>query len=185
MASYYATQHPDNINSIILSSSGGIDLELLSYIVAKVNSKLSQQALDSIQYWNNRISNGDTSMVAKIKRGTLMAPAYVFNKNYHKEVGIRLAQGNYTINFLVWSDLRDIKFDCAKDLAGFTKPVLIIQGKQDIIEERTAIKAGNAYKNSKVVLLDNCSHYGWLDRPDAYLPEIKRFLEQANIEAKN
>src|SRR5690606_14941870 len=32
LASYYATIHPNRIEKLILSSSGGVDLELLSYV---------------------------------------------------------------------------------------------------------------------------------------------------------
>jgi len=31
-------------------------------------------------------------------------------------------------------------------------------------------------KNSKLVILDHCVHYGWLDNRDMYLSEVEKFI---------
>ncbi|MBA2610789.1 MAG: alpha/beta hydrolase [Bacteroidetes bacterium] len=173
LASYYATLHPNNIEGIILSSSGGIDLELLSYVSANINSATNS---DSVSYWTNKIGNGDTSYNAKFERGKALAPAYVFDKKYIPIIADRLTQSNQQINGLVWADLIKMNFNCAPKLNAFKKPVLIIQGKQDIIEEKTAIKAHKAFQHSKIVLLEHCKHYGWLDAEKEYLKEINDLL---------
>ncbi|MDQ6610162.1 MAG: alpha/beta hydrolase [Bacteroidota bacterium] len=175
LASYYATLHPDKIEALILSSSGGVDLELLSYVDA-ITSKLTQGERDSLAYWNSRISTGDTSYATRLGRGRSLAPAYLYDRKNIPVIAERLTQGNSLVNNLVWNNLRTMNFDCKKALASFDKPVLIIQGKQDIIEEKTGQKAHQLFKNSKLVLLDKCGHYGWLDRPDKYLPEVENFL---------
>jgi proline iminopeptidase len=177
LASYYATLYPQNIQLLILSSSGGMDLGLLSYVANRVNGKLSSQEADSLKYWNKKISDGDTSIFAKLHSGFAMAPAYVYNRKNIPAIAERLTQGNPIINGLVWQDLQKIKFDCKNKLSQFKQPVLIIQGKQDIIEERTALEEHKILKNSKLVFMDHCVHYGWLDRPDIYFPEVEKFLE--------
>jgi len=53
---------------------------------------------------------------------------------------------------------------------------LIVQGKQDIIKPETADRAHKAFKNSKVVFLEHCGHYGWLDAELEYFSEINSFL---------
>ncbi len=173
LASYYATKYPQSIDGIILSSSGGIDLELLDYVSTNINSASNA---DSVNYWTNKISNGDTSYFAKYQRGKHLAPAYVFDKKYIPIIAERLTQGRPQINSVLWNDMSVNNFNCATRLKDFKKPVLIIQGKQDIIEERTAIKAQKAFQNSKVVIMDNCKHYGWLDAEEQYFREINTFL---------
>jgi proline iminopeptidase len=176
LASYYTTIHPGKIESLILSSSGGIDLDLLSYVGTNINSKLNSTELDSLNYWTQKISAGDTSYYARLHRGMALAPAYLYDKKNVSLIAERLTQGNTAINNLVWADMQKIKFDCTRDLSSFNKPVLIIQGKQDIIEERTGTKAHKVFKNSRFVLLEHCGHYGWLDNEAAYFKEIKKFL---------
>lgn len=176
LASYYATIHPETIEKLILSSSGGIDLELLTYTSGRINDRLNQEEIDSLNYWNKKINDGDNSYFARLHRGLALAPAYVYDKKNVPSIAERLTQGNSVINGLVWEDLRKINFDCKNKLSHFSRPVLIIQGKEDIIKEETALKAHKVLKNSTLVLLDHCVHYGWLDRPDQYFAEIEKFL---------
>jgi len=174
LASYYTTIHPEHIEGLILSSSGGLDLGLLSYM--SIQSRLSKEESDSLNYWNAKIDAGDTSYHARLGRGMALAPAYVFNREFIPLIAERLTQGNSKINNLVWDDMRKIKFDCTNKLRTFDKPVLIIQGQHDIIEEKTANKAHEVFKKSTVVLLDHSVHYGWLDNKEGYLSAVKKFL---------
>ncbi len=87
LASYYATRHPENIEGIILSSSGGIDLDLLSYVSANINATTNT---DSVNYWADKITNGDTTFFAKFQRGKALAQAYVFDKKYIPIIAERL-----------------------------------------------------------------------------------------------
>jgi proline iminopeptidase len=176
LASFYASVYPEHIRLLILSSSGGIDLGLQSYVGHSINDKLSKEENDSLKYWNDRIEGGDTSYSARYRRGMAMASAYVYNKNNMPVIAERLTQGNPEVNVLVWQDLNKIKFNCAPKLRNFKKPVLIIQGKQDIVMIQTAEYAHQVLKNSKIVIIDHCAHYGWLDNPRDYLKEVNLFL---------
>ncbi len=180
LASYYATQHPGNIDALILSSSGGIDLELLTYVQQSINSRLTIAEYKEVDYWTTKINDGDTTHATRLKRGLALAPAYVVNRKNVPMIAERLTQGNAQLNGLIWSNMQKIKFDCAEKLSSFKKPVLIIQGKQDVIKEETALKAHKVLKNSKVVILDNCGHYGWLDAYEEYFKEVKQFLAGIN-----
>lgn len=175
LGSYYTSVHPEKVDKLILSSSGGIDLELLTGgdLIA---SKLTKTQRDSLAYWNAKIEKGDTSHAARLGRGRAMAPAYVVNPKFYPILAERLTQTNRDVNSLVWQNMGKIRFDCGMKLKSFKKPVLIIQGKQDIVPEKLAEKAHAVLENSKVVLLENCSHYGWLDAENAYFSEIGNFL---------
>jgi len=178
LASYYAVLHPEHIKKIILSSSGGIDLGLLSYVSSSINSKLTKEELQAVNYWTQQISSGDTSYHARIERGMNLAPAYVYDRKWVPVIAERLTQGNSRINQLVWDDLRKIKFNCLNLLSSFDQPVLIIQGKQDIVKPETAELSHKAFKNSTVVFIDHCVHYGWLDNEVDYLKAVKNFLKK-------
>ncbi len=176
LASAYATVYPQRIDRMVLSSSGGIDLDLLTYFRESLNSKLTQEQLDSLAYWNGRIAKGDTSYHARLGRGRSLAPGYVLDQRYYPVIAHRLTQGNTYINQLMWDDLRKHRFNCADRLKSFDRPVLIIQGKQDIVMAKTAHTAQRVLWNSRVVLMDHCIHYGWLDNPEVYFGEVRRFF---------
>jgi proline iminopeptidase len=176
LASYYATVYPNSINKIVLSSSGGIDLTLLK-TENLIERNLSKIEKDSMNYWNDKIEKGDTSHEARLGRGRAMAPAYVYDRKYVPIIAERLSQGNSTINGLLWSDMQKMNFDCKAKLKNFKNPVLIIQGKQDVISNQIGELAHKTIPNSKLILLENCRHYGWLDAREKYFSEVNSFLK--------
>ncbi|WP_053969795.1 alpha/beta fold hydrolase [Mangrovimonas sp. ST2L15] len=178
LASYYATLFPDRIQGLILSSSGGLDLSLLDNL--DIRSHLSSIQRDSLNYWNQRISQGDTSYQARLGRGRNLAPAYLYNKEFIEQIAHRLTQSNMQINSLLWRDMRAISFDCKPNLKSFKKPTLILQGKQDILDPSIAEEAHQIFNNSELIYIDHCAHYGWLEQPNIYFGALDRFLKQFN-----
>jgi proline iminopeptidase len=174
LASYYATKYPEYIKGLILSSSGGINLDLFSNL--DINSRLSKMELDSLNYWNNQISDGDTSYYARLQRGKYLAPAYLFDKSNIDIVIQRISQGNIEIARLVFQNMQSINFDCEVQLKKFTKPVQIIHGDHDVINSSLAIYAQKVFPNAKLKILKNCGHFGWLDQPDEYFKTIEEYL---------
>ncbi|MFH7011876.1 alpha/beta fold hydrolase [Flavobacterium sp. FlaQc-52] len=176
LASYYATIYPNSIDKLILSSSGGVDLTLLKS-ANLIEAGLNQTQKDSLNYWNDKIEKGDTSYTARIGRGRAMAPAYVYDQKYAPIIAERLTQGNSTINGLLWGDMQKMNFDCKTKLKNFKNPVLVIQGKEDIISNKIGEIANKTFPNSKLILLEHSKHYGWLDAREKYFLEINSFLK--------
>lgn len=176
MAAYYATKHPHRIEKLIFSSSGGVNMKFTGYLAQTLNHNLTTTQRDSLAYYQNKIDNGDTSMETRLKRANNLANAYVFDKSNAPLIAQRLTQINYEINGLVIENLHKIKFDCSKSFQNFKQPVLVIQGKNDIITTETAKEIAGAFPNSKLVLMDNCAHYGWLDTKELYLDSVQKFL---------
>ena len=67
-------------------------------------------------------------------------------------------------------------FDCSESLKSFTKPVLIIQGRQDIVGDGTAYETHSILKNSTVVFINKSCHYSWLEQSKQYKAEVEKFL---------
>jgi proline iminopeptidase len=176
LASYYAMFYPNSINKLILSSSGGLDLTLLKG-ENLIEAGLNQSQKDSLNYWNDKIEKGDTTHATRLGRGRAMAPAYVYGQKYVPVIAERLTQGNSTLNSLLWGDMQKMNFDCKNKFSNFKNPVLIIQGKQDIISKEIGEISLKAFPNSKMVLLENCKHYGWLDAKEKYFSTIETFLK--------
>lgn len=174
LAAYYTSKHPENVRSLIFSSSGGLDMELFSYL--DITANLTGEQKDSLAYWNQRIQNGDNGYAAMLGRGRALAPAYLYDKSNVPVIAERLTQGNFEINGLVFSDMRTIGYDCKQALRSFDKPTLIIQGTQDIIDKETAFRTQEVIPHSEIILLEKCSHYGWLDQKEKYFASIKNFL---------
>ncbi|PNQ73946.1 alpha/beta hydrolase [Hanstruepera neustonica] len=174
LASYYLKKQPERIRGLILSGSGGFDLNITRNL--NLLARLSETERDSLNYWNQRINQGDTTYLASYNRGKYLAPAYVYDRKHVPVIAERLTQGNSVVNSLIWQNMRAIEFNCRDGYRNFTNPVLIIQGKQDVMGNTIAREAHKLLENSELVFLNECVHYGWLEQPEGYFEAIHRFL---------
>jgi len=174
MGNYYTAQHPERVVALIESSSGGIDLDLLNS--NGITSRLTAKEQDSLTFWTTRIREGDTSSFAAYQRAKYLAPAYLYYDKHLPVVAKRLTQGNLDLNRMVWTDLQRIRYNLVHDLKNFNKPVLILQGAEDVLSLQTARKMHETFPNSKLVILEKCGHYGWLDQEEKYYSEIRSFI---------
>ena len=177
LASYYATQHPQRVERLILCASGGVDLDLFNDIGQRLNDRLDQAHVDSLDFWNAAIDGGDTSHFARYHRGLALAPAYLCNLKHVPAIAERLTQSNAGVNALVWQSMQGMGFDCAAGLKAYKGPALILQGLNDILAPRIAEKSKAALPQARLVWMKNCSHYAWLDRPDVFWKEVRRFMK--------
>ena len=176
LASYYSVNYPNSVRKLILSSSGGLDLNFMNYVNNNINKKLSKNDRVALSSISTKIWFGFDSKENLYKKGLILANAYLFNKKYKKVIAKRLTLVNHKINGLVFNDLKKINFNCKNKMQEFSKPTLILQGTEDIINIETAREIHKNIKKSKLVIMEKCAHYGWLDRPDIYFREIKNFL---------
>jgi proline iminopeptidase len=176
MAAYYASKYPGAIDKIIFSSSGGIDMDFTTYVGNTVRANLTKTERDSLDYYQAKRENGDLSIETLKNRARFLANAYVYDKSKAPTIAARLIQINFDVNGLVINNLHRIDYDCAKSFSHFKQPVLVLQGRNDIIKITTAEAITKAFPNSKLVLINHCAHYGWLDAPQVYLDTVKNFL---------
>ena len=177
MAEHYATLYSDKIKGLILSSSGGIDMEVLSYVGASFKMRLSQAERDSVSYWNKKIKEGDTTRYARYKKFSFYSSAYLYDKKFVPQIAERLTDAHAPgIHSLVFKDMRKMHFDCKESLKDFKQPVLIIQGRQDVVGDEAAYKAHLVFPNSKLVFINKSCHYAWLEQSEKYKAEVEDFI---------
>ncbi|ESU18790.1 proline iminopeptidase [Flavobacterium cauense R2A-7] len=177
LAAYYTSKHPDAVEKIIFSSSGGINMNFTRYAQKRIADNLTKIQKDSVDFYAAKINNGDNSLKTRKLRAKYLANAYVFDKTKAPIIAERLIQANFDINSIVFQNLINTNFDCSDKFKNFKKPVLILQGENDIISIETAQEIKTAFPNSELITIKNCSHYGWLDAKDVYFNAVKRFLK--------
>jgi proline iminopeptidase len=183
LGNYYVVKYPAAVKALISSASGGIDLGLLTDF--DITRQMTNTQRDSFLYWTERLDAGDTSALAQQKRRAFMATAYLYDDKHAPQVAKRLGQSNMRINRLIWQDLRRIQYDVKQEAAAFQKPVLIIQGAEDVILPQIGQSAHDAFPNSTFVVMPACGHYGWLDQPGQYFEAIHGFMGTLEIQDEN
>ncbi len=162
---------------MIQSHSGGMDLRLRDY--PNLQDRLSRSQRDELNQLVMKISFGDTLRETRYQRAKLMAIAYLNDSTRTSEVAERLMITDRAINSQVWANMNLINFDVSEEMKKFNKPVLILNGVDEIVHKDIAIYADSIFQDSKLILMEDCGHYGWLEKPEIYLKEVKEFLKSS------
>ncbi len=177
LAYAYAAKYPERVRAMIQSHSGGMDLRLRDY--PNLQDRLSRSQRDELNQLVMKISFGDTLRETRYQRAKLMAIAYLNDSTRTSEVAERLMNTDRAINSQVWANMNLINFDVSEEMKKFNKPVLILNGVDEIVHKDIAIYADSIFQDSKLILMEDCGHYGWLEKPEIYLKEVKEFLKSS------
>ncbi len=178
LMAHYASLHPNQIDKLIFSNAGGLTMEFTNYLQERIQNNLTQTQRDSLAYYQNKQNNGDTSELTRKARAKYLAYAYVNHPEHAPVIAQRLLQLNLPVNNLVIQNLLKIKYDARDKFKKFQRPVLVLQGKNDILKIETAQEIQKAFPNAQLVLIDHCAHYGWLDAPEVFYPTVQKFLNE-------
>ncbi len=176
LAAKYMHHYPERIDKIIFSSSAGLDLKFLETINQRLMSNLSKIEQDSLDFYSQKLNIEPRNQDVILKRAQFLASAYVVQKKYIPQLAKRMTQVNFDINELVFNDLIENKYDLNSKFSTFKKPILIFQGKNDVIAIETAQSLKENFTNSKLIVLENCGHYPWLDQANIFFKELFEFL---------
>ncbi|MFV8282757.1 alpha/beta fold hydrolase [Christiangramia marina] len=177
LAYAYAAKYPERVRAMIQSHSGGMDLRLRDY--PNLHDRLSRSQRDELNQLVMKINFGDTLRETRYQRAKLMAIAYLNDSTRTSEVAERLMNTDRAINSQVWANMNLINFDVSEEMKKFNKPVLILNGVDEIVHKDIAIYADSVLPESRLILMDDCGHYGWFEKPEIYLKEVKEFLKSS------
>ena len=77
----------------------------------------------------------------------------------------------------VWESLGD--FDLIRDLDGIRIPSVIVHGRDDPIPTASSVQAAKAL-GTKLVLLDECGHVPYVEKPTELFAALDSFLDETN-----
>lgn len=185
----YAARHPARVEALILSASGGINLEFTRGFSDRLRALLTEGEREALDRWSNPDRIAENPDQARRARTRAMAPAYVYRREHVPTVVRMLTEESGfepAVNRLVWADLRRMGYDLSASMHTFRKPVLIVQGRDDFLGEAVPRDIHAAFPQSRLVLIDDCRHYLWLDQPDRYFTTLRAFLASAkNMHSSN
>jgi proline iminopeptidase len=177
----YATRHPERVRGLILSSSGGADLEWLRYIGANLRMRMGPERRAAFERALDPAYAEADPERANRDRVEAMAAAYVYDPAHIPFVVEALTRpgANFPeVRGLVWADLQRVGYDLHEELRSFPEPALLLSGRQDIIGDEVPLRIHASLPHSELVWLNESSHYPWLDQPDAYFEAIDGFLRR-------
>jgi proline iminopeptidase len=179
----YANKYPEHVKRMILSCSGGIDLNFKKYAEQNILSRLNEKEREKYKFWTSEEQIEKDPVQAKKESARLIARVYVYDPKHANEVAESLSNPQFAfpkVAALVWNDLEKTNFDLKGKFKNFSSPTLIIDGRQDFLGEEVPLLIQQNIPGSNLMLLNKSSHYPWLDGPEEYLDAITAFLKNTN-----
>jgi proline iminopeptidase len=179
LAMSYAVAHPDRVDRLILIGSGGPTLEFSTWFSDNITMRLRPEDLEARRYWQAAAKRGLDRDKAAIEDVRAIAPGYFFDREKALAFAAQLKEGalHSDVGSLLFADLSK-QYDLRHGLGMVHRPVLIVQGHQDPIGDKTAEDIHALIPGSTLVYINKSGHFPWIEQPDEFRRSIAAFLGQ-------
>ena len=109
-----------------------------------------------------------------------MLPAYFYDREKAKAfvAGFKPESFHEDVLPLLAADEMAPGMDLRPALRDLSIPALVIAGRQDPMDPGMQFELHLALKNSRIVFLDRCGHFAWLEQPEGLYSAIREFLNK-------
>jgi proline iminopeptidase len=173
---HYACEHPNRVNGLILIDSAAVmDKQYENDVSARMRRRKDEPWFAEVAKGMPEHFQSDADMKEKIKA---FLPLYWSNPE--KAAKHRDVFEAVSMSAEAWSGLRESKrfpFDLTGRLARVKAPALIVVGDDDFICSPLAAKRLHlCLPNSKLLLIEKCGHFPWLEQPQIFFADVPVFL---------
>ena len=177
---HYAIKHPEHLNGLILLNTVPADYKGQKAFLDTFIERTADIADDIAPLFSyEEIQKLNAAEIAELYRK-------VFAVYFHHSEDVKRL--NLVFDVTAASSGVKVNEEMAKtawltpgvdlfpDLKKLTVPSLIIHGKQDIVPVPTVEDIHSAIEGSKLVVLENCGHFSYIERPREIKNEINHFV---------
>ena len=180
LAMAYASAHPERVDRLILIGSGGPTPEFYSWLPDNIRMRLRAEDIEAERYWDEATKRGVDADKAAIESIRATTPGFFFDRAKGLAFASMADIGFHAqVNTLLFSDLSK-SYDLRQGLRLLERPVLIVQGQQDPMGDRTAESIHALIKSSVLKYINRCGHFPWIEQPDEFRRILTEFLASSN-----
>lgn len=172
LAMAHAASNPSRVSSLVLANSGPIRAASAAAEMDNVMMHLTPQEREEMS------KSVATDFGALFK---YLAPGYFYDRTHVAQLPPAFGPANFhaeTANILA-ADLFAGDGDLRPGLKDFSRPVLVIAGRQDPCDPAMQYEIHLALKNSSLRLLDRCGHFSWIEQPEQFYRAVHEFFGRA------
>lgn len=177
---YYAIKYPERVDKVILVSSIGTDNKFQRYANDNAMVRLTD---DDMQQLEKIGSDTSLNPVEKdFRQESIMLKAYFFDKQKIQPFLTSAPPAEKAINFsndffnAYFDNSNFWKWDIAKEAYDLKKPVRIIQGRQDFLNDGKQEIMNLRLTDSKLHYIERSGHFPWVEKPAAFFSILKKVL---------
>ena len=181
LAMDYASKFPDSLKGLVLVGSGGTSwASFYKAFSDNMNARMSADDRAASQYWSQQDVVAKDPMRAAIEDIRAILPSQFYDRSKaHQAIAILKVgkehynpeAGNYLVPAYEQQEAARIEALRKVDI-----PTLIIHGRQDPMPESVALANQKLLKGSRLVWLDRCGHWPWIEQPKATEKALLEFL---------
>ena len=177
LAMAYAAAHPDRVDRMILIGPGGPTLEFAQWFPDNIRMRLRPEDLEAERYWDEAVKRGVEPDKAALEGIRAITPGYFFDRAKGLAFALQLTDGavHVRVNELLFTDMAK-HYDSRPGLKQLNRPVLIIQGHQDPVGDKTAEDIHGVIKGSVLNYINKSGHFPWIEQPDDFRKAITEFF---------
>lgn len=171
LAMAYAIRYPERVASLVLMNSGPICYASAAVEMENVTMRLTPGEREALK----NTAHSDFGRMLEI-----ILPGYLFDRSKMMAVASQLRPEKYhpDTGRLLGSDVMPPGTDLRPALRDFTKPVLVIAGRQDPLDPVIQGEIHGAFRNATLCLLERCGHFSWIEQPEEFYRRVRGFLEK-------
>lgn len=178
LAMAYAIKYPQHLNAVVLVSSApanaaGFKIFGNEYVK---RTQTIQSELTKIET-SKQFQDGDPSAVKQYFHDIFAV--YFYNKADLEKLSLVFTKPA----FLSGKQVADIlmidylsTYDLSAELNKLQMPVLIIHGENDIVPLSTAQTTNALIPNSQLIVLQDCDHFPYIEKPSAFFNDTSAFI---------
>jgi len=177
LAMAYAAAHPDRIDRMILIGSGGPTLEFAERFNDNITARLRPEDLEARRNWESADKRAADPEKAAVGAMKAILPGYFFERAKALAFAGEIKDGSFHpgVNALLSGDLGR-GYDLRAGIQKVDQPVLIIQGYQDPISDKTADDIHALLSASTLRFINKSGHFPWIEQPEEFRRAITAFL---------
>jgi proline iminopeptidase len=180
LAMAYAAAHSDRVDRMILIGPGGPTLEFTSWFNDNIQMRLKPEDLEAQRKWSEAATQGADPDKAGLESMKAISPGYFFERDKGLVFASQLPDGAFKsqVNRLLFGDMSR-SYDLRPRLRKLDRPVLIVQGHQDPIGDKTAEDIHASIKSSVLQYINQCGHFPWIEQPEQFRRIMSEFFAAA------
>ena len=179
LAMAYAAAYPDRVDRLILIGSGGPTLEFAQWFEDNITARLRPEDVEARSYWQAAAKRGVDRDKAALEGVRAITPGYFFDRAKALAFAAQLKDGalHQDVSSLLFADLVK-RYDVRPGLKKLDRPVLVVQGHQDPIGDKTAEDIHTLIPRSTLSYINKAGHFPWLEQPEDFRRSLAMFLAQ-------
>jgi proline iminopeptidase len=170
LAQAYAANFPKKVNKIVLVSTLGPDLTLMSAFGDNINMRRFPNETDSLNYLSKQPENPKTNL----KKAVFFFLPYVYDHPLGYDLLLKVfsnTKNNPKMSELMMKDLYK-NYNLKSKLPHYKGQCIIIKPRQDVMPEETSIQIKELLPQTIFISIERSGHFPDLENPKSFYPAL-------------